>query len=224
LDILNKRILLFPGGKIVIMKCKTVIAFLLIFSAVNLYSQQREYPLVSVPQTNDKGIPVDWILAGSNPQDYSVGVDLKQSYTGFTSAFIKSTSSKPVGFVTLMQSFKANNYRSQRIRLTAHLKTRFIAGWAALWMRIDDSSGKPLALDDMRGRPLIGSMEWTPFEIVLDVPPMSDDISFGFLLQGKGQVWVDNVKISMVGEDVPLTDILKGQTVNYSPKNLDFEE
>jgi hypothetical protein len=71
---------------------------------------------------------------------------------------------------------------------------------------------------------MIGSMQWTPVHIVLDIPSMSNEISFGVLLQGKGQVWIDNVKITMVGQDVPVTDILKDKTELYSPKNLDFEE
>jgi hypothetical protein len=206
------------------MKCKIVITFLVIFLSANLYSQQGDYPLVSVPQTNDKGIPTGWILGGSSPQDYAVGIDLAESYSGFTSAYLKSTSSKPVGFVTLMQNFKANNYRSQRIKLSAFIKTKFVAGWSAVWMRVNDVSGKPLSFDDMRERPLIGSMTWTVIEVVLDVPPMSDEISFGFLLQGKGQIWIDNIKISMVDKDVPVTDVLKNKVDSYSPKNLDFEE
>ncbi len=207
------------------MKSKYLIFLLIcILSSTILFPQQNEYPLVSVPQTYDKGIPKDWILGGSNPQDYSVGIDLNDNVSGYASAYLKSTSLKPVGFVTLMQNFKANNYRSQRIKLSAHIKTKFVSSWSALWMRINDSYGKPLSFDDMRGRPILGSMEWTPVEIVLDVPVMSDEISFGVLLQGKGQVWFDNIKISLVGEEVPVTDILVNKTENYSPKNLDFEE
>ncbi|RPI73851.1 MAG: hypothetical protein EHM47_05150 [Ignavibacteriales bacterium] len=206
------------------MKCKFVITIVVILLAANLYSQQRDYPLVSVPQTKDMNLPEGWILGGSNPHDYSAGVDLQESQSGFSSAYLKSISSKPVGFVTLMQTFKANNYRSQRIKLTAFLKTRFVSGGASLWMRINDAVGKPLAFDDMRERPFLGSMEWTSVDIVLDVPPMSDEIAFGFLLRGKGQVWIDNISVSMVGEDVPVTDILKTKTDVYSPKNLDFEE
>lgn len=206
------------------MKSKIVISFLLTFFAASLYSQQQDYPLVSVPQTYDKGIPANWSLGGSNPNDYSVGVDLAESYSGFSSAYLKSISSKPVGFVTLKQTFKANNYRSQRVKITAYLKTKFVAGSSAFWMRVNDVVGKALSFDDMRNRPLIGSMDWTPIEIVLDVPSMSDEISFGLLLQGKGQVWIDNVNITMVGENVPVTDILKDKVESYSPKNLDFEE
>jgi hypothetical protein len=207
------------------MKFKYIIVSVITFLATfNTFPQQVDYPLVSVSQTYDKGIPDGWILGGSNPQDYAVGVDLNESVSGFASAYLKSTSLKPVGFITLLQSFKANNYRSQRIKLTAFVKTKFVAGWSALWMRINDAIGKPLSFDDMRERPLVGSMEWIPVEIVLDVPAMSDEISFGILLQGKGQIWIDDIKISLAEKDVPVTDVLKNKAENYSPKNLSFEE
>jgi hypothetical protein len=206
------------------MKAKFLLTlFLLCFYAGQLYSQ-GEYPLVSVPQTHDRDIPAGWILGGSNPQDYAVSVDLNESVSGFASAYLKSTSSKPVGFITLMQTFKANNYRAQRIKLSAYVKTKYIVGWSALWMRVNDVAGKPLSFDDMRDRPLIGNSEWTPIEIVLDVPSVSDEISFGILLQGKGQVSIDNIKITIVNSDIPVTDVLKNKSESYSPKNLDFEE
>ena len=199
------------------------IFFLLGFISTQLFSQSV-YPLVSVPQTHDRDIPAGWSLGGSNPQDYAVGVDLGEQVSGYASAYLKAASSNPVGFVTLMQNFKANNYRAQRIKLSAYIKTRYIGGWAALWMRVNDASGKPLSFDDMRDRPLIGSSEWTEIDVVLDVPPISDEISFGILLQGRGQVWIDNIKVTIVNSDVPVTDVLKDKTENYSPKNLDFEE
>jgi hypothetical protein len=206
------------------MKIRFAIVFLLLcFLSVKIFPQNN-YPLVSVPQTYDRDIPNGWLLGGSNPQDYAVGVDLGEQVSGYASAYLKSASSNPVGFVTLMQNFKANNYRAQRIKLSAFVKTRYIGGWAALWMRVNDANGKPLSFDDMRNRPLVGSSEWSEIEIVLDVPPISDEVSFGLLLQGRGQIWIDNVKITIVNDDVPVTDVLKDKTENFSPKNLDFEE
>jgi len=207
------------------MKCKNIfflIALTLTFS--DIFPQQGNYPQISVPQVIDQGIPNGWLLGGSNPQDYTVGTDLSESVSGYASAYIKSASPKPVGFVTLMQNLKTNNYRSRRVRLTAYVKTKFVSGWSAVWMRVDDINGKLLSFDDMRERPLRGTMEWSSVEIVLDVPTISDEISFGVLLQGKGQVWIDNVSLNIVGNEVPVTDILKNNIENYSPKNLDFEE
>ena len=203
-------------------KLALVLFFISVFS-IEILSQDN-YPLVSVPQTHNRDIPSGWLLGGSNPQDYAVGVDLGEQVSGYASAYLKATSSNPVGFVTLMQNFKANNYRGQRIKLSAYVKTRYIGGWAGMWMRVNDTNGKPLSFDDMRNRPLIGSSEWNEIDIVLDVPPISDEVSFGILLQGRGQIWIDNVKFTIVNKDVPVTDVLKDKTENYSPKNLDFEE
>ena len=199
------------------------ILFILSIFSIQIFSQ-NSYPLVSVPQTHNRDIPNGWLLGGSNPLDYAVGVDLGEQVSGYASAYLKATSSNPVGYVTLMQNFKANNYRAQRIKLSAYIKTRYVGGWAALWMRVNDTNGKPLSFDDMRDRPLMGSSEWTEIDIVLDIPPISDEISFGILLQGRGQIWIDNVKFTIVNDDVPVTDVLKDKTENYSPKNLDFEE
>jgi hypothetical protein len=190
----------------------------------SLFSQEKDYPLVSIPQTHDKNIPAGWILGGSNPHDYSVGVDLSEQYSGFASAFLKSSSPKPIGFASLMQTFKAGNYKNQRIKLTAYVKTKFVSEAAAVWMRVNDTGGKPLAFDDMRTRPIIGSSEWTQVSIVLDVPAFSDEISFGILLRGKGQIWIDNIKFATVGRDIPVTDLYSERTNPLSPRNLDFEE
>jgi hypothetical protein len=205
------------------MKSKIVIALIIIMGTANLFSQQ-DYPLITVPQTSGNIIPAGWLFGGSNPHDYLVGVDLKESYKGYSSAYLQSRSAKPVGFVTLMQSIKAGSYKNQRVKLTGYLKTRFISGWSSLWMRVNDSAGKPLAFDDMRERLLVGSSEWKKVEIVLDIPPMSDEISFGFLLHGKGQVWVDNLSLTVVEKDIPVTDVLLSKKENINPVNLDFEE
>ena len=48
-------------------------------------------------------------------------------------------------------------------------------------------------------------MGWTRYEIVLDVPANSFRISYGILLTGIGQVWVDDVQLEVVGDEVPTT-------------------
>jgi hypothetical protein len=43
-------------------------------------------------------------------------------------------------------------------------------------------------------------------------------IGFGALLQGKGEIWWDDVQLEVVGADVPTTHPYQQQ-----PLNLDFE-
>jgi hypothetical protein len=46
----------------------------------------------------------------------------------------------------------------------------------------------------MQDRPISGTRDWYDVDIVLNVPPESESISFGILLQGTGTVWLDNVR------------------------------
>src|SRR5262249_54842834 len=108
---------------------------------------------------------------------------------GKASGFIKAKGDDSKGFATLMQSFRANDYRGKRLRLSGHVKARQIDKWAGLWMRIDGET-KILGFDNMQDRPIKGTSDWRKQEIVLDVPEDSINIRFGILLIGKGQAWV----------------------------------
>jgi hypothetical protein len=112
----------------------------------------------------------------------------------------------PGGSATLAQTvpFGAEVYRGKRLRLSADVKAEAVADWAGLWLRVDGPSGT-LGLDNMLGRPIRGTSDWTSYAIVLDVPRDSVGIAFGILLAGAGQVWLDDVRFEVVGPDVPTT-------------------
>jgi len=61
----------------------------------------------------------------------------------------------------------------------------------------------------MENRPIKGSTDWQKYEVVLDVPEGSMEIAFGILLAGKGQAWVDDLQLDVVGTDVPSTNMIK---------------
>ena len=56
-------------------------------------------------------------------------------------------------------------------------------------------------------------------DIVLDVPENAADIAFGFMLQGKGEIWASDFHFETVGNDVPITGM---GALNPKPVNLDF--
>ena len=131
-----------------------------------------------------------------------------------------------------MQMFRAHHYRGTRVRLVAYIKTRDVAQWAGLWMRVDGLQDEILSFDNMESRPIIGTVDWTPYAVVLDVPAESAYIAFGILLVGEGNVWIDDVTLDVVSEDVPLTALELGEQEARTipqrdyplhPENLDFE-
>jgi hypothetical protein len=163
--------------------------------------------------------PSGWFLAGSD--DYEVGTDAATAHSGTKSGFIASRG-QPHGFGTLMQQFKAERFRANRLRMSAYVKTADVEQWAGLWMRVDGSNGETLAFDNMQGRPICGTTEWRLYRVVLDVPKASDAIAFGALLVGSGRLWLDDVQFEPVGDDVPTTGA-EVQLQPSGPINLDFD-
>jgi hypothetical protein len=160
-----------------------------------------------------------WFMSGSHPKDYELGIDTIITYQGKNSGYIKSIAAEAEGFGTMMQMFKANDYRHKRLRFSSMVKSEGIAGWAGLWMRVDGPN-KGLSFDNMENRPIKGTTDWQKYEVVLDAPETSVYIAFGILLEGKGQAWLSDVHFEEVGTDIPVT----GSSREYpdKPANLDF--
>ncbi|MEM7350791.1 MAG: hypothetical protein AAF657_08295 [Acidobacteriota bacterium] len=152
----------------------------------------------------------DWVTAGSRPQAYEMGTDTEVSAVGDSSSTIRSIKKRINGFGTLMQKIPAAEYHGKRIRLSGFMKTEGVKDWACFWLRVDGHKRKKmLAFDNMKRRLIRGTREdWTQYRLVLDVADEAKDIAFGFLLVGVGQIWADGIELEVVGDDVPVTDML----------------
>jgi len=138
---------------------------------------------------------------------------------GKSALSIKSFRSSIDGFGTLMQSFLAEKYSGKRIRLTGYIKSKYVEGWAGLWLRVDkENSKQTLAFDNMQDRGITGTTDWKKYEVVLDVSSEASKIAFGVLLHGIGQVWFEKLKFEVVSKSVPVTGKYKEEP------NLNFEK
>jgi RNA polymerase sigma factor (sigma-70 family) len=205
-------------------------------AAVVAWSRPTVNAAVAVA-TDDKpdstlGHPKGWWGGAAKRDEYEAGTDRQVFHGGKASGYVEMKDVGDEDFGTLAQSFKADDYRGKRLRLSAWLKTKDVAGGAALWMRVDGED-KTLSFDNMEKRRVKGSNDWAKYEIVLDVPAASKDITFGLLLAGKGRAWVDDFKFEIVDDKVKSTNILEqeipikrpdGAEVPDKPRNLDFEE
>jgi hypothetical protein len=177
--------------------------------------------------------PTGWFAAGSDPTSYDFRTDAVEKHAGKASASLQSKDTAADGFGTLMQMFRADDYRGQRVRMTGWVKAKEVEGWAGLWMRVDGAEKSSLAFDNMQQRAIKGTAEWKQYALVLDVPDSGVAISFGVLLAGKGQVWVDDFHFEKVDNTVPVTDMKVTPGDNKTtvreetpkrPANLDFEK
>ena len=60
------------------------------------------------------------------------------------------------------------------------------------------------AFDNMGDRPVTDS-KWSHYEIVADVAEDAEKITVGMMLLGKGQAWIDDTSLKVVGPEIPLT-------------------
>jgi hypothetical protein len=168
-------------------------------------------------------IPEGWILAGSHPRDFAMGIDPSETFKGRCATLRAKKAGAPEGFGTLMQSFLPDSYRGRRVRFSGWTRSAGLnEGWAGLWMRVDGGAGssRPLAFDNMQNRPIKGDSNWTEHAIVLDVAETSTNIALGILHGGSGQVWLGSCTYGVVGLDCSTTSLNDGAP--REPRNLGF--
>jgi erythromycin esterase len=168
-------------------------------------------PYIYGDSTIPEKAPVGW--HSTNLEDgISSGIDLNVSHSGKGSGFLKSTNSN--GFGSYVQSFDASRYCGKVIKLSAYLKTKDVTGWSGMWMRIDGAQ-RMLVLDNMQDRPLIGTKDWAPYEISLDVPSEGVNISFGILIKGTGTIWIDDASIRETSDksNSPSSMTIRGKVI-----------
>jgi len=179
--------------------------------------------------TKDSPAPPGWsfategsgIPAGQNATEYALGLDREVTHGGRASVSLRAVVASPTGFPAVSQFVQADAYRGRRVRLAGYLKTRDVADWSGLWLRVDGPNSI-LAFDNMASRPVKGTTDWARYEVVLDVPEAAVRLAFGPLLRGAGQVWADDLTLDVVDPKDIKTTLL---AVSYAerPSNLDFE-
>ena len=150
---------------------------------------------------NDKA----WVSGGDNPEDYQMLVARDITTSGNISYCLKSVTNAPKSFGTIMQMIPAAGFVGKRIRFAGQVSSENIEVAARLWMRVGGPNGESLAFDNMGNKPVTGTTPSTAYAIVLDAPANAADISFGLLVRGKGQAWMRDLTLEIVGGDIPTT-------------------
>ena len=189
-------------------------------------------------------MPTGW--SALNPHgDYVVGTEPGRRIEGdgWVVGTVKAKLAVPQQNAMLQQSIKADDYLGKRMRLTGYVKTSDTnMGTAHLFIRVD-GEGLAQTSDYMWERPIATNSDWTRYALVVDVPKNAIGITFGLLLEGGGQAWIDDVTLEQVGNEVATTgrpggmvapepvptpqlkrDMLEAYRIApLAPVNLDFE-
>jgi len=136
-----------------------------------------------------------WFLSGDNPDGYIIGTDKVTLHNKLPSGFIRSKRDETKGFGTIMQQTDITKHIDNKLSLSAYIKTRDVKNWAGLWARLDDKDLQVLWFDNMQNKPIKGTSGWKKYEVEFEVPKDSVTLSFGILLVGSGNVWINEVEL-----------------------------
>lgn len=197
-------------------KFLTLIICILFLSSITKSQTKISQQLNLDFEQKKNGYPAEWKSFGS--QEYKIYLDSTISESGKFSAVIENTDS--------IKKFRAlaielpDNYKGQIIQLSGFIKTENVTdGYAGLWMRIDPK----VAFDNMYKTGIKGSTDWKKYTITLRLDPeITDKITIGGLLVGKGKMWLDNLQVSIDGHDLDDKNIQVYKR-EISPAALDGE-
>ncbi|MDR1341364.1 MAG: hypothetical protein LBK58_15125 [Prevotellaceae bacterium] len=98
-------------------------------------------------------------------------------------------------------------YRGRKISLSAYVKTENASDKAGLLISV--ISPTTLIPEESKKQD-ITETDWTKYEVTSKLnPSKANKIMLGVLLKGKGQIWLDNLKIKIDGKDISKTQSYK---------------
>lgn len=198
---------------------------------------QREDPASAKP-SGEIQIPREWLLRGSGSKNYELRSDRGTVFTGNFSAMLsahdKDVSPNLSG--SGIQAVLAAPYIGTRVELSAVLRGEEMRNAGSIWMYVTDPSRVIIAYQVAQMNPTGNPGEWTRYHVVMDIPFHGEVLAYGFTLQGKGKLWVDDVHLRVVDNAVPVTGPQNAHQIGViaqavsvdgaltQPANLDFED
>jgi len=116
----------------------------------------------------------------------------------------------------LINALDGKKYQNKKIKYSAWVKlSKDSEGTGHLWIREDKKDGGMGFFQNMMEEPILPKDDWEQYELIGEASSITDKIFFGFFLNGKGKMWIDDVKLSYQDN---------GEWINIPFENSDFEE
>lgn len=167
----------------------------LFFIYNNLLTAQNDLNLDFENVTRDGNAPIGWVSSGTHigfldekiKKHGANGLRLEMSGDGDERSF--SYYSNKVNLA---------DYIGKEIIFRGYMKTENLTGSAGLYVHLQGGTYfnlETVNLDNMEGRRLKGTNDWTPIILRIPYHPNLYQLEFGVYIEGKGKVWVDDLKL-----------------------------
>ncbi len=133
-----------------------------------------------------------------------------------TSTTLYSQETSPIKWTAFKQVLEIPSSNFQQFKISAYVKTKLDerAGWAGIWVRLENKKEEVLFFNNMYQQP-IRKKTWDVYTIKGDVEKEMKKIIFGGICMGRGNFYFDNFVIEFQDK--------KGNWVPLPVKNPEFE-
>lgn len=157
--------------------------------------------VVCAPALQAAEPPAGWLLMAKDREAYEAGTDLNVLYKGAPSAYLKGR--QPITEVAGLAEFvPVEKHAGKRVRFSAVTRSEGVAGGAQLVFHVNRDKG--LLIESIAG-PIRGNSDWQTYAVVVDVPQDAISMNVSVALAGQGTVWLNDVRVEIVGPDVLFT-------------------
>lgn len=165
--------------------------------------------------------PPGWTLRGRHLGEFDGGVDRHDTHMGKPVFWLRNAA-EPTGNAQLRQRLRAEPYAGQRLRFSGWIRAEIVDYFASIGLTGFDGTGRSLFFNNLEHLPvngaLRGSVGWSWRDIVKQIPADAAQIEIICALVGRGQAQFSQLKLEIVGPEVPET---RDQTLETAV-NLDF--
>jgi hypothetical protein len=172
----------------------------------------------------DAAVPLGWCFraqSGFTWQDTQVGPGPQHGFASDASVVWQGSASARIGAANealpavvvgvMWQAVVATPFQGKRIEVSAYVRPRF-TGVGHLFVRTQAKVPLELLLSDQNAPGAQGinqyvprTADWDRYRVVLDVPSDAEVMYYGFALYGGGDVWLDDVRVSIADTTSGLT-------------------
>jgi WD40 repeat protein len=145
--------------------------------------------------------PIGWILGGRNSREagYLAVTTDERSKHGIQSALLKrdsGTKNISDSYATLAQSFIGWPYQGKKVRFRVAMLATNSAVKAQAWL-YGSTKNKEMAFFRSTGFVSVTN-SWTYIDVINDIDPDIEWLYIGLLMQGDGEVWVDDASLEII--------------------------
>jgi RNA polymerase sigma factor (sigma-70 family) len=140
-------------------------------------------------ETTDDSV---WHLWSPESPKYSAVLDSNIRHNGHPTMCVSSSTAGKTWAAYDHNDRLPEKYLGHKIRMKLWMKSEGVTGTSGPWIRVLGANFQQIGDEGQRPhRPIKGTTDWKQYIAIADVPPETQCLTSGLVMNGKGKIWID---------------------------------